>query len=121
MQIEEMLGIAIHVERPELGEVLLTILHPLLSISVGRSRGGIDEPPPALQRPFRQALRIAVVVLHQVGGVPLGRRGAGAQVENVAYVLQRIELTEQLGRVQIIIITQRDKILPFFVAAEHVG
>ncbi len=69
-----MLGVPVHVERTERGEVyhLAAVVHSGGSVPVGRGRGCVDEPGPLLQRPFGEVPGVVVVVLNQIPCVALG-------------------------------------------------
>ena len=63
------------------------------------------------------------IVFHQVGRIFFRRRGAGAEVENPADILQgvRFDATKQLRRVEIIFESQGHKVAPLFIRAHDIG
>ena len=54
------------------------------AVTIGGGRTGINKADAALDRPLRETLGIAKVVLYQIAHVRLGGRGAGAEVKDGA-------------------------------------
>ena len=84
MQIEEVLRVAVGIERAQGVKMIRPIVHAARTIAVGGGGAGVDKANAALQRPLGEALGVAEIILHQITGIGLGRRGAGAEVEDGA-------------------------------------
>lgn len=80
VEVKEVLGVAVHVERAQLVNVRLLVVHAVGSIAIGGSGGGIDETGLLGERPLAELLGELVVVAHEVVGVALGGGRAGSEV-----------------------------------------
>ena len=125
MQVEEVLGVPVSIERTQGFEMIGSIVHSLCAVAVGGGGAGVDESDAALQRPLGEALGVAEVVLHQVAGIGLGGRGACPEVEDGADSPKRIgilleEIEECVG-LHVVGEPEGGEVLPLLVAAEEIG
>jgi len=114
-EIEEVLRVAIHVERPKRRccAVLVTVAERALAI--GGGAGGINEPRTLAQAPLAKCAGITVIVFEKIVGVLFRRGTARAEVNTGCRLRRRVgfhAFNKLRGRNRIIE-TQADKIGPF--------
>src|SRR5690606_11321882 len=94
-EVEELLGVAVHVERsqpPESLDGLVGVAHTLLARAIRRGRGGVEEADAAADRPSSQLTGELEVVADEVARVPLRGRRTGAHVEHEVEIAERAGL-----------------------------
>ena len=92
VEIEKLLGIAVEVQRAEVAEVLVLVIHASGTVAVGGCRGSVDKPRILGQRPMAESFGIRVIVLKNISGIGHRRGGAGAEMENRVKVPEVIRL-----------------------------
>ena len=108
VQVEELLRIAVHVERPQRRDVE-PVGHPTLDRAVGRRRRCVGEADPALERPLGEHLRVVEVVLDEVAAVGLGRRRTRAQMNDRPHVVEQPELDLVAERVGLEVVVEAQR------------
>ena len=125
MKVEEVLRIAVGIQRTQGLEMIGSVIHAAGTVTIGGGRTGINKADAALDRPLRETLGIAKVVLHQVTRVRLGGRGAGAEVKDGADRIKAfglaLETFEEGIGLLVVGEAQGGEVLPFLVPAEHIG
>ena len=89
-EVEKLLGVTVHVHRTELLDRPLVIDISVTAVAVGGTARCVektDSPPETELRNFPRRIE---VVVDQIGGVALGRRGTGPHVDH-PFDLRRIE------------------------------
>ena len=117
-----MLRVAVHVERAVTLEIVFAIIHAGRPISVGRSRGGVDEATVTPQSPLSKAAGEFIVVLDEILAVFLGGGGAGPEVEDRAHIRKQGtgQGLKKAVRFKVVGETERQEVLPLFIRPEKV-
>ena len=122
-QIEEMLGIAVGIERAQPVQRRWVVVETERAVAVGGRAGGVDEADAAIKAKAAQRLAVTIVVLHQVRGVALGGRGTGAQMDERLgreRVFAGLDEFEETHAVEIIGKAQAAQILPLLAGIQMV-
>ena len=98
-QIENLLGVAVHVDRSEFRNFCVLVGKSLRSVAVRRGGTGVDEADIVIQRPFGERPRVGKIILPQVVRVALGRRRAGAHVNNGADLKRHVVIANHLEEI----------------------
>ena len=124
MQVEQVFGVAIHVQRPQPVQVLVLVVHALRSVAIRGGRGGIDEAGALLQRPACELLGVAEIIIGQIARVLLRGGGAGAEMEHRRELAEHRgvlgEVASKIARLHVIREFKRHEILPFFIGAQEI-
>ena len=125
VKVEEVLRVAVHVQRAKFMDVRVLIIHAVGSIAIGSGGGGIDKPRLIGERPLAELLGELVVVPHEVVRIPLGGGGAGSEVEDVVKAAQfrgrMLHGLKEVMAVDVVGKAQRHEVLPFLIRAEAVA
>ena len=122
VQIEQVLGEGIHVERTQrpqfrfVGEIVF-------ERAVGCSRRRVDEALRRLLRPLREIARVLVVVAHEIVAVVFGRRRASAEVKDGADAAEVVAVGNaafEIVGVEIVGKPERDQVAPLLGAVQAV-
>ncbi len=81
-QVEELLGVAVHVDGPELRGHPVVVGEAQGAVAVSRAARGVEKGDLPLDGPAGQGAAVVEIVLHEVVGVALRRRGAGSHVDD---------------------------------------
>ena len=123
-EIEELLRVAVHVERPERRE-RSRLRKSGFESAVGGSGTRVDEARAGRERDAREPLRVLEVVADEIGAVGLGRRGTGAEVEDRADrpegVRVAFQAVDEVVGLDVIREAQADEVLPLGRRGEPVG
>src|ERR1700728_419633 len=121
--IEEMLGIAVHVERPQALQ-RHGFRQAGLQPSVGCGRGSVDETPPAVEREMRQRFGVFEIIANQIRRVRFRGGRTGAQMKDGADVTEHsrrfADAPEQVVRFDVIGKLQRSQVLPLLVGSKKI-
>ena len=125
MQVEEVLRVAVGIERAQGVEMIHPVVHAVRPVTIGGGGAGVDKADAALQRPLGEPLGVAEVVLHEVTGIGLGSGGAGAEMEDGADGVEALRLAlkpveEGIGLL-VVGEAERGEIFPLRVLAQHIG
>ncbi len=123
VQIEQMLGVAIHVQRAQRVELGFVVFHALRAIAVSRGGRRINETSFVRERPTGQVFGELVIIFGEIGRILFGRGRARAEMKNQIKFAQRAALQtwQQISGFDIIRETQRREIAPFLIRAEDVA
>lgn len=125
VEVEEVFGVAIHVEWPEIGDVGNFVIHAMGTVAVGGGGGGVDKAGTGIERPVGEDFGVFEIVLHQVMRVALGGGGVGTEMVNEVEFAEAFRIVddefEEVAGVEVVGKFEGDEVLPFFVGAKGVG
>ncbi len=125
VEVEEVLRVAVHVQRAQRVDVGHLIVHAVGTVAVSSGGGGIDEAGLVGERPLAELFGELVVVPHEEIGIALRGGGAGTEVQDVVKAAELgggvLHGLEEVVAVDVVGKFERDEVFPLFVGAEAVA
>ncbi|MPM88230.1 hypothetical protein SDC9_135331 [bioreactor metagenome] len=124
VKVEHLLGIAVHIQRPQFFDRLLVVAVAERAVAVGGAAGGVNHPDPAADGELRQPDGKLKIVARQIAGIALGGRGAGPHVNDALNPRPvedaGVKPRQKVVLLQVIGVAQRAQIFPLVGLAEMV-
>ena len=122
-EVEELLGVAVHVQRREAGDQGRIVAEPQTAVAVSGRGAGVDEARALVQGVAAEIAAVVEIVFHQKVRVALGGGGTGPQMDHGRDLPGQGVSLHQLVKavaVQIVHIAAFDQIAPFLAAGQIV-
>ena len=123
VQIEQVLGIPVHVQRTQRVQLGIIVLHAGRAVAIGGGGGGVNKPRLIRQRPGGEVLGEFVIVADEITRVFFRGGRASAQMQHQVEPAQRAVLQsgQQDIPLHVIGIPQRREVPPLFIFAENIA
>jgi hypothetical protein len=115
-QVEDLLGIAVHVDGLQLQARVVVVGKPQGAVAVSRRRAGVDEADVVAVGPLRQMAGVEEIVAPQVVRVPLRGGRAGPEVDHRLGVegdVAVVDHAQKLVLVDVVLVPPVDEVLHF--------